>query len=55
MPGHELVDAVLRPAIDEPGQQVGQVDLRIDAIEFAGFHERGDVGPAAAAVIPRRE
>ena len=30
VPGHELVDARLRPAIDESGQQVGEVDLRIE-------------------------
>jgi hypothetical protein len=36
-PGHELIETRGRPEIDEFGEQVGEVGLRIDAIEFAGL------------------
>jgi hypothetical protein len=36
-PRHQLIDARLRPSLDEAGQQVGEVTLRIDAIELAGL------------------
>ena len=36
-PGHELVDARLRPSVDEPSQQLGEIALRIDAVELAGL------------------
>ena len=51
MPRHELVDAALRPAVDEAGQQVGEVDLRIDAVQLARLDQRCEVGPAAPAII----
>ena len=35
VPGHELVDTRFRPEIDESGQQVGEVDLRIDLVQLA--------------------
>ena len=50
-PGHELVEARGRPEIDELGEHVGEVGLRIDAVEFAGFDERGDAGPVLGALI----
>ena len=38
-PRHELVDARLRPSVDEAGQQVGDVNLWIDLIQLAGLDE----------------
>jgi hypothetical protein len=40
MPGHQLVDAVLRPAVDKACQQVGEVDLWVDVIQFARLDQR---------------
>jgi hypothetical protein len=37
--------------VDDPGDDVGQIDLRIDAIEFAGLDQRGDDCPMLAATI----
>ena len=37
MPGHQLVDAVLWPSVDQARQQVSEVELRIDAIQLAGL------------------
>lgn len=35
MSGHELVDASLGPAVDEPGQQIAKIALRVDGIQLA--------------------
>jgi hypothetical protein len=37
VPRHQFIDAVLRPAVHQACQQVSEVSLRIDAIEFAGL------------------
>ena len=55
MPGHELVDAVLRPAVDETGQQVGEIALRVHTVELAGLDEGGDRGPVCAAFVAAGE
>ena len=39
VPRHQFVDALLRPAVDEACQQIGEIGLRIDAIEFAGLDQ----------------
>jgi len=39
VPGHQLIDTLLRPAVDEACQQVGEVGLWIDAIELAGLDQ----------------
>jgi hypothetical protein len=50
-PGHEFVEARSRPEIDQAGEHVGEVGLRVDAVQFAGFDERGDAGPVLGALI----
>jgi hypothetical protein len=30
----------LRPAVHQAGRQIGEIDLRIDAIQFAGLDQR---------------
>src|SRR3954470_14776751 len=35
VPRHQLIDTLLRPAVDEACQQLGEVGLWIDAIELA--------------------
>ena len=44
-PRHEFGDPFVGPAIDEPGQQVGQVGFRIDAVQLAGLDQRGQHRP----------
>jgi hypothetical protein len=39
VPRHQFVDALLRPAVDEACQQIREIGLRIDAIEFAGLDQ----------------
>jgi hypothetical protein len=36
-PGQELVETIIRPEIDKPGQDVGKPGLRFDIVELAGF------------------
>jgi len=36
-PRHELVEARGRLEIGEPGEHVGEVGLRVDAVQFAGL------------------
>ena len=38
-------------AVDDLRQRFGDVGLRIDAVEFAGFDKRRDGGPVLAAAI----
>ena len=47
-PGHELVETRGGPEIDELGEHVGEVGLRIDAVQFAGLDERGDAAQFSA-------
>src|SRR5215472_18956172 len=50
-PRHELVETRSRPEIDQPGENIGQISLRVDATEFAGLDERGDAGPILRTLI----
>ena len=50
-PRHELVDTLGGPKVDELGEDVGEVGLRIGAVELAGFDERSDAGPILGAEI----
>ena len=52
VPRHQLVDAFLRPAIDEACQQVREVGL---GIELACLDERRDAGPVFSAITTREE
>jgi hypothetical protein len=54
-PGHEVVDLRVGMTIDDLRQRVGDVGLRIDAVELACFDERRDRRPVLAATIPTRE
>jgi hypothetical protein len=43
-------------AIDDLGDHVGEVDVRIDASEFTGFDQRGDDRPTLTATsLARRD
>lgn len=51
-PGHQFVDLALRMAVDDAGDDIGEIGLRVvDGVELAGFDERGDDGPMLAAAI----
>jgi hypothetical protein len=55
-PGQEIVDLAVAVAIDDLGERVGEIGLRIDVAELAALDERGDDRPVfAAAVRPGEE
>ena len=37
-PGHQVVDARVLPAVDEAGEGLGEIALRVDGVQFAGFN-----------------
>jgi transposase-like protein len=52
---HEFIKTRGRPEIDQLGENVGQVGLRLDAAELAGLDQRSDAGPVLRALIMPRE
>src|SRR5262245_63094730 len=50
-PGHELVEARGGPEIDELGEHISEVGLRIDVAQFAGLDKRSNAGPVLGALI----
>jgi hypothetical protein len=54
-PRHELVETRGRPEIDQFGEHVGDILLRVNTVKFAGLDERSDAGPVLRALIVARE
>ena len=54
-PGHQVVDARCRPAVDELGQRVGEPGVRVHAVELAGLDQRCDGGPVLRALVAAGE
>ena len=54
-PGHEFVQTRGRPEVDQLGEDVGQIGLRLDATELCSFNERSDAGewPSQAWMVRR--
>ena len=50
-PRHQLVETGGWPEVDQLGENVGQIRLRVDATELAGLDERSDAGPVLRALI----
>ena len=50
-PGQQFLDPALRPAIDQAGQHLAEIALRIEAIELAGLDQRRNGGPMLTAFI----
>src|SRR3954447_21735385 len=44
-PGQQFAEASVGPVVDELGQHVGQVSMRIDAVQFAGLNQRCEHRP----------
>ena len=41
----------MRVTVDDASDDVREVELRVDGVEFAGLDERGDRGPVPAAFV----
>ena len=54
-PRHEIINARGRPQIDQFGQNVLDVGLRINAVELARLDERGDASPIGCALVAAGE
>jgi hypothetical protein len=52
-PREQLIETVDRIAGDESGEDVGEIGLGIDAVEFAGFDERSEDCPVLATAVRR--
>ena len=50
-PGGEFGEAAVRPAVDELAKHVGEVSLGVDAVQLAGFDQRGENGPVFGTQI----
>ncbi len=50
-PGQEFVEAAVRVAIDDSGDDVSEVGLRLDADQLAGLDEGGEDGPVLGAGV----
>ena len=47
----EIVDGAVGVAVDDLGEHVGEIEMRVDAAEFAIFDQRGDNGPIVTSAI----
>ena len=54
-PWQQIVDLAVRVTVDDLCDDVGEVDVRFDAREFAGLDQRGDDGPMLAAAVRASE
>ena len=55
-PWQEFVDTVVGPEIDEPGQNIGEISLRVDALELARFNQRRHACPILGpAIMPGKK
>src|SRR3954464_11027144 len=54
-PGQQLGEAAVGPVVDELGQHVGEVGLRVDGIQLAGLDQRGEHGPVFRAFVAASE
>ena len=54
-PWHELVEAIVRPEINQASEAIGEPGLGIDITQFGGLDERSENGPILGTVIMTRE
>jgi hypothetical protein len=50
-PWRELADAAREVAVDETGEHVGEVGVRIDAVQLATLDQRGEDGPVLGTLV----
>jgi hypothetical protein len=50
-PWKELVEAIVRPEIDEADENIGKIGLGLDVVQFAGLCQRRDDGPIFSTII----
>jgi hypothetical protein len=50
-PGQEIVDPAVGMAVDDFGDDIREIGMRVDVTKFAGLDERGDDGPMFSTAI----
>ena len=50
-PWQQIVDLAVEMAVDDLGEHVGEIGVRIDAVELAGLDQRGDDRPVFPAAV----
>ena len=50
-PRQQVIDLTIGMAVDDLGDDVGEIGRRIDGVELTGFDQRGDDGPVLAAAV----
>ena len=50
-PWRELAEAALEMAVDQAGEHVGQVGVRVDTVRLAALDQRGHDGPVLGAFV----
>lgn len=52
-PRQEIIDLAVGVVIDDACEGMDQISKRVDAVELAGFDERGDDGPVLCTTVRR--
>lgn len=50
-PRQQVVDLAVGVAVDDPGEDIGEIAERFDIVEFAGFDQRGDDCPVFSTAV----
>src|ERR1022692_2364729 len=50
-PRQQFIEFLRGPAIDELGEDVGQISLRVNAVKFCGLDQRRDTCPVDCALV----
>jgi len=54
-PRQKLVEPIVRPEIDEADKDMGEVGLRLDAVELAGLDQRSEDSPVFGPIVVTSE
>jgi len=52
-PRQQFVETVDGMSIDHAREHIGEVSVRLDAVQFAGLDQRADCGPTRPAAVGR--
>ncbi len=50
-PRHQGVDVLFEVTVAQPGEEIAQVGVGLDAVHFAGADEAGKAGPVTPAFV----
>lgn len=50
-PGHQFIDARLRPVVDQLFERIGEPSMRVDVVQFRSLDQRRDDRPVGTARV----